>query len=243
MQDDIAQFYVGLNLWHDNWLNLQKIMKRFSGILFMLFFCINGFGQRRDTVTPAIAPPATVTVTQVNSDTLLGVYHLLRTATFDGQTYPYVELGEIIVIGKMPRGVRFDYRRHARLVYNVRRVYPYAMIVRDEFGRINRLLETMPDEKDQRNFLQQYEKDLFQKYEEDLKKLTFSQGKILIKLIDRETQNTSYDLIRQYRGKFSATFWQSVARIFGANLKSSYDPEGEDYLIEQVIREIEAGRL
>ncbi|MCK7541798.1 MAG: DUF4294 domain-containing protein [Marinilabiliales bacterium] len=141
----------------------------------------------------------------------------------------------------MPRGVQFDYRRHARLVYNVRRVYPYAMIVREEFGRINRLLETMPDEKDQRNFLQQYEKDLFQKYEEDMKKLTFSQGKILIKLIDRETQNTSYDLIRQYRGKFSATFWQSIARIFGANLKTPYDPDGEDYLIEQVIREIEAG--
>lgn len=218
-------------------------MKRVSGILFMLFFCITGSGQRKDSVISAVASPAMVTVTQVNSDTLLGVYHVLKTATFDGQTYPLVELQEIIVIGKMPRGVRFDYRRHARLVYNVRRVYPYALIVRDEFGRINRLLETMPDEKDQRNFLQQYEKDLFQRYEEDLKKLTFSQGKILIKLIDRETQNTSYDLIRQYRGKFSATFWQSVARIFGANLKSSYEPEGEDYLIEQVVREIEAGRL
>jgi hypothetical protein len=243
MQDDIAQFSAAMNLWHDNWLNLQKIMKRFSGILFMLFFSVCGFGQRRDTVTPVIASPATVTVTQVNADTLLGVYHVLKTATFDGQTYPLVELPEIIVIARMPRGVKFDYRRHARLVYNVRRVYPYAMIVREEFGRINRLLETMPAEKDQRNFLQQYEKDLFQKYEEDLKKLTFSQGKILIKLIDRETQNTSYDLIRQYRGKFSATFWQSVARIFGANLKSSYDPGGEDYLIEQVVREIEAGRL
>lgn len=209
----------------------------------MLFFCVNGFGQRRDTVTPAIVSPATVTVTQVNADTLLGVFHVLKTATFDGQTYPLVELPEIIVIARVPRGVKFDYRRHARLVYNVRRVYPYAMIVREEFGRINRLLETMPDERDQRNFLQQYEKDLFQKYEEDMKKLTFSQGKILIKLIDRETQNTSYDLIRQYRGKFSASFWQSIARIFGANLKTPYDAAGEDYLIEQVVREIEAGRL
>jgi hypothetical protein len=117
------------------------------------------------------------------------------------------------------------------------------MLVRDEFGRINRLLETMPDEKAQRNFLQQYEKELFTAYEDDMKKLTFTQGKILIKLIDRETQVTSYDLIRQYRGKFSATFWQSIARIFGTNLKSSYDPGGDDYLIEQVIREIEAGRL
>jgi hypothetical protein len=218
-------------------------MRRLSGILFVLFCCVTVYGQKQDTVTSATVPPAMVTVAQVKSDTLLGVYHVLRTATFDGQTYPYVELKEITVTARMPRGVRFDYRRHARLVYNVRRVYPYALMVRDEFGRINRLLETMPDEKAQRNFLQQYEKELFNAYEDDMKKLTFSQGKILIKLIDRETEITSYDLIRQYRGNFSATFWQSIARIFGTNLKASYDPGGEDYLIEQVVREIEAGRL
>jgi hypothetical protein len=218
-------------------------MKRLSGISLMLLLCLTGLGQKRDTVTAVASPAARVTVTQVNADTLYGVYQMVKTATFDGQTYPLVELPEITVVGRMPRGVKFDYRRHARLVYNVRRVYPYALVVRDEFGRINRLLETMPSEKDQRNFLAQYEKDLFQQYEEDMKKLTFSQGKILIKLIDRETENTSYDLIRQYRGKFSATFWQSIARIFGANLKTPYDPNGEDYLIEQVIIEIEAGRL
>ncbi|MRR20275.1 DUF4294 domain-containing protein [bacterium] len=218
-------------------------MKRLSGISLMLLLCLTGLGQKRDTVTAVASPAARITVTQVNADTLYGVYQMVKTATFDGQTYPLVELPEITVVGRMPRGVKFDYRRHARLVYNVRRVYPYALVVRDEFGRINRLLETMPSEKDQRNFLAQYEKDLFQQYEEDMKKLTFSQGKILIKLIDRETENTSYDLIRQYRGKFSATFWQSIARIFGANLKTPYDPNGEDYLIEQVIIEIEAGRL
>jgi hypothetical protein len=218
-------------------------MKRLSGILFMLFFCLNGFGQTRDTVMPASAPAAMVRVTPVQSDTLYGVYHVLKTATFDGQTYPLVELKEIFVYGKMPRGVRFDYRRHARLVYNVRRVYPYSLLVRDEFGRINRLLETMPDEKAQRNFLQQYEKELLERYEGDMRKLTFTQGKILIKLIDRETQITSYELIREYRGKFSAGFWQGIARIFGANLKSNYDANGDDYLIEQVIKEIEAGRL
>ena len=160
-------------------------MKRLSGILVVLLFYITGYGQVRDTVTTRTVPAATVRVSQVQADTVLGAWQKVRTATFDGQTYPYVELQEIIVVGKMPRGVRFDYRRHARLVYNVRRVYPYALIVREEFGRINRLLETLPDEKAKRNFLQQYEKDLFQTYEEDMKKLTFSQGKILIKLIDR----------------------------------------------------------
>ncbi|HUW93603.1 MAG TPA: DUF4294 domain-containing protein [Bacteroidales bacterium] len=177
------------------------------------------------------------------SDTSAGVYFLLKTATYDGQTYPQVELKEIFVYGTMSKNVKFNYRRHARLVYNVRKVYPYSIMVRNELGRVNRLLETMPNEKDRRNFLQQYEKDIFNTYEGDMKQLTFTQGKILIKLIDRETQNTSFDLISEYRGKFSAFFWQSIARIFGANLKSDYDPVGDDYLIELVVREIESGRL
>ena len=203
-------------------------MKRVVVILLLVLLLPTVYGQGQD---------------KLRSDTAQSVYHVLKTATFDGQTYPLVELKEILVYGKMPKGVRFDYRRHARLVYNVRRVYPYALMVRDEFGRVNRLLETMPDEKAQRNFMQQYEKELLDRYEGDMRKLTFTQGKILIKLIDRETQITSYELIREYRGKFSAGFWQGIARIFGANLKSNYDANGDDYLIEQVIKEIEAGRL
>ena len=203
-------------------------MKRLPVIIFALIISLTCHGQSEK---------------QVFADTVQSVYHVLKEATFDGQTYPLVELKEIVVYGKMPRGVRFNYRRHARLVYNVRRVYPYAIIVRDEIGRINRLLETLPTEKARENFLRQYEKELLDTYEGDIRKLTFTQGKILIKLIDRETQNTSYDLIREYRGKFSAFFWQGIARIFGSDLKTNYDPEGDDYLIEEVVREIEAGRL
>ncbi len=221
-------FVPALNLWHDNWLNLQGNMKRLPAILLFAFSFVAGYGQKRDTVAP---------------DTVPNILHVLPTATFDGQTYAYIELNEITVVGKMPRGVRFDYRRHARLVYNVRRVYPYSMIVRDELGRINRLLETLPNDRSRRNFLQQYQKELLATYEGDMRKMTFTQGKILIKLIDRETQNTSYDLIKQYRGNVSAAFWQSIAWIFGTNLKTSYDPEGDDYLIEEVLKEIEAGRL
>jgi len=179
----------------------------------------------------------------VSVDTLPQVSYLLKTATYDGQTYPSVELKEITVYARYPRKVKFDYRRHARLVYNVKKVYPYSVLVKNELGRVNRLLETMPNEKEKRDFLQKYEKDIFNEYEDDMTHLTFTQGKILIKLIDRETTNTSYDLIREYRGKFTASFWQTIAKLFGANLKSSYDPAGDDYLIEQVVMEIEAGRL
>ncbi len=210
-------------------------MKRLLIISVILLFCAVSYSQ-------TVGNPA-VDSTHSAPDLAQNIYNVLKTATYDGQTYPLVELSEITVWGKMPRGVKFNYRRHARLVYNVRRVYPYALVVRNEVGRVNRLLETMPNKRDQNNFLQQYEKDIFKEYEDDMKKLTFSQGKILIKLIERETNNTSFDLIRDYRGKFSATFWQSIARIFGADLKANYDPTGEDYLIEQVIIELEAGRL
>jgi len=178
-----------------------------------------------------------------HADTIHKVTYLLKTATYDGQTYPSIELKEVVVYGRLPKGVKFNYRRHARLVYNVKKVYPYSIIVREELGRVNRLLETMPNEKDRRNFLQQYEKDIFNQYEDDMKHLTITQGKILIKLVDRETLNTSYDLISEYRNRFTASFWQTIARLFGTNLKAGYDPAGEDYLIEQVISEIEAGRL
>jgi hypothetical protein len=73
--------------------------------------------------------------------------------------------------------------------------------------------------------------------------MTITQGRLLIKLIDRETLNTSYDLIRQYRGTFSAAFWQSIARIFGTNLKEEYDPYGEDAVMEIILNEIESGNL
>jgi hypothetical protein len=176
-------------------------------------------------------------------DTVPKAFYLIKTATYDGKTYPQVELREIKVYAKGNRKNKFDYRKYARLVNNVKRVYPYALIVRKEMSRVDKLLEAMPGDKQRRDFLQQYEKDLFKEYEDDLSHLSYTQAKILIKLIDRETMATSYDLIREYRGKFSASFWQGIARIFGTNLKSTYDPVGEDFLIEMIIGEIDAGRL
>ena len=91
--------------------------------------------------------------------------------------------------------------------------------------------------------MKKVEKDVFAEYEDDMRDMTITQGRLLIKLIDRETQNTSYTLIKDYRGKFSAAFWQGIARIFGTNLKEEYDPYGDDVLIESIIQEIDAGRL
>ena len=87
------------------------------------------------------------------------------------------------------------------------------------------------------------EDELREEYEGDLRKLTITQGIILIKLVDRETGDTSYELVKQFRGSFSAFFWQQLARLFGHNLKLQYEPYGEDYLIEEVVQLIEAGKV
>lgn len=176
-------------------------------------------------------------------DSLPGKFYLLENVEREGVIMPEIEIDEVNVVKKVGIWQRFHWWKYKRLVYNVKKVYPYSLVVREKFKEINDTLEQIEGEKERRQFLKDYEADLFGKYEDDIKHMTFTQGKILIKLIDRETQNTSYKLIRDYRGTLSAFFWQGIARIFGANLKAEYDPYGEDYLIEKVIYEIENGRL
>jgi len=136
-----------------------------------------------------------------------------------------------------------DFRKYQRLVYNLKKTYPYAVLVRKRLAEVNEAMKHLDTEKERKEYMKKVEKSVFAEYEGDMRNMTITQGRLLIKLIDRETQNTSYVLIKDYRGKLSAAFWQGIARIFGTNLKSEYDPEGEDALIESIIQEIDAGRL
>ena len=156
---------------------------------------------------------------------------------------PEVEIKEVTVVGRPGSSRRNEFRSYERLVSNIKRVYPYALIVRERLKRVDEDMKGITDEKERKRYLKEVEKDVFSKYEDDMREMTITQGRLLIKLIDRETQNTSYVLIREYRGKFAAAFWQGIARIFGTNLKEEYDASGKDALIELIIGEIEAGRL
>ena len=101
----------------------------------------------------------------------------------------------------------------------------------------------MATERQRKAFIKEAEKQIREEFEEDVTHLTISQGRILIKLIDREVGNTTYIVLQNMKGKVSAIFWQGIARIFGSNLKSEYEPEGEDEMIEEIILMIEAGQL
>jgi hypothetical protein len=177
------------------------------------------------------------------NDTLPGKSYLLQEVTRNGVTLPEVEIKEVTVYAHPKFPKKSDYRKYERLVNNLKRVYPYALIVRNRLSKVDEDIKHINGEKERKAYLKSVEKKVFAEYEGDIRDLTITQGRLLIKLIDRETQNTSYTLIKEYRGKLAAAFWQGIARIFGTNLKEEYDPYGEDALIESIIVDIEAGNL
>ena len=176
-------------------------------------------------------------------DTLQQRFYVIQKVERDGEKLPEIEIKEVTISGERKFFTGFQLWKYERLVYNVKKAYPYSIIVRDKLKDVNAALEKLPDDKERKKYIKDIEKQVFKDYENDMKEMTVTQGMILIRLIDRETQNTSYDLIKEYRGKITAAFWQGIARLFGTNLKEEYDPVGDDFLIEMIIAEIDAGRL
>lgn len=166
---------------------------------------------------------------------------LTRGKVIDGDTLPCVRLAEVLVFAPLKFKSERKRRQYTRFVYNVKKALPYARLLTQELKIINDSLAVLPDEASRNAFLARKEKELFAKYEDRLKKLTIKQGRILIKLIDRETGSTSYDVIRMLKGGFKAFWWQGLARMFGSNLKSEYDPDGMDKNIENVVLLIDKG--
>jgi len=161
----------------------------------------------------------------------------------NGDTIPSIRLPEVWIYAEYGYKNKKQYEAWTRTKYNVKKVYPYAILAAAKLKEYNRILEKMPDEKTRKAYMKTVEKELKAEFEEPLKNLTMTQGKILLKLIDRETGNTSFELVKDLRGGFQAFMWQSVARIFGSNMKSEYDPNGEDIMIERAIKLVEAGQF
>jgi hypothetical protein len=154
-----------------------------------------------------------------------------------------VNLEEVEIISRK-NSVSFWTRwRLNRLIRNVKRVYPYAKTAGALLRIYDVRLKHAKNDAERKKIMKQAEQEIKQRYGDSLKKLTFSQGIILIKLIDRETGNTSYGLLQQLRGKFTAFFYQAFARVWGYNLKARYDPKGKDREIEAIVKLIEAGKL
>lgn len=161
----------------------------------------------------------------------------------NGDTMPTVYLAGVEIVAPLSPEAAARQQAYLKLRRDVIRVYPYAKLAASKLKYINDQVATMSSERQKKRFIKETERELKNQFEQDLKKLTMTQGRILIKLVDRETGNTSYSLVKELRGGLQAFFWQGLARLFGENLKSEYDAEGEDRMIEQIVRQIETGQL
>lgn len=172
-----------------------------------------------------------------------GMVNFLEGRVVGNDTIGHIYISEVKVPAPWKFKNKRQRKRYSRLVINIKKTLPYARLAKHRLNMISLSLDTIKGVNNRKEFIKTSEKELFNEFEKPLKKLTFSQGRMLIKLIDRETGDTSYALIKDLKGGFTAFMWQSVARIFGSNLKSEYDSDGDDAMIEHIVLLIDNGVL
>jgi hypothetical protein len=158
---------------------------------------------------------------------------------YEGDTIPAKILALVYVYRPMPRAMRKRNEAMTRLRNAVYVTYPYARKAGIILNDMNVQLATMNSESDKKDFIKSREKELKKEFTDPMERLSVYQGKILMKLINRQTGNNCYDIIKEYRGTFSARVWQTVAFFFGSSLKQPYDAQGDDHDIEVIVQEVE----
>jgi hypothetical protein len=166
-----------------------------------------------------------------------------KAVIIEGDTVPLFWIPTVRIYGPIIFKSKVQVITFTRLVRHIKRVYPYAKYIGNKVNEYNTYLNSIANERQREKELDRIEKELRGQFEEELKKLTFTQGKILMKLIYRETNSTTYNLIRDFRGSITAFFWQSLGTVFGYNLKVTYDPVGADRDIENIVIMIENGTI
>ena len=161
----------------------------------------------------------------------------------EGDSIQYMEMNNVYVYPQLTFKNKKQAQSYMRLVTNVKKVLPLAKEARQMLIETTELLDMLPDDKAKEAHIKRVEEDIFRTYKPKMKKLTYSQGKLLIKLIDRECHSSSYDMIKAFMGPIRAGFWQVFAWGFGASLKKEYDPQGTDRLTERVVLMVEAGQI
>ena len=202
----------------------MQVCIRFIVSLLLLTIGLEGFAQQTEA-----APPQPSYVTQL--------------CVYEGDTIPYVPLPAVYIYQPLQFKNKRQARSYNKLVRDVKKVLPIANEVQRAIIETYEYLMTLPDDKARQRHLKAVEKSIKEQYTPRMKKLTFSQGKLLIKLVDRQTNSTGYELVKAFLGPFRAGFYQTFAALFGASLKKEYDPEGEDALTERVVRMVENGQL
>lgn len=162
---------------------------------------------------------------------------------YEGDTIPSIQLRNTYIFPELHFRNKKEQLEYYRLIRNVKKTLPIAHIINRTILETYEYMETLPNKKAKEKHLKRVEKGLKEQYTPMMKKLTFSQGKLLIKLVDRECNQSSYELVKAFMGPFKAGFYQTFAALFGASLKKEYDPDNADKLTERVIVLVENGQL
>ena len=170
-------------------------------------------------------------------------YRYVKPEIMEGDTVWCYLLPELWVYPPLKFKSEKQRRAYNRLVYNVKKVLPIAQQVNGLIAETCETLEVLPTQKEKNAHIKAVEHDIFETYKPQMKKLTYSQGKLLIKLVDRECNQSSYEIVQAFLGPTRAAFYQVFAWTFRASLKKEYHPEEEDKLIERVVRQVETGQL
>ncbi len=161
----------------------------------------------------------------------------------NGDSIMHVYLHDVFVYPPLKFKNKAQERFYWKTVRDVKKTLPYARSIRQDIIYADRELAKLETRKEQKKWWRKYEKELFKKYEKDFKGMYPSQGRMLMLLLDRECDHTSYELIEHYKGKFVANFWQFIAKMFKNDLKEEYDADDKDKITERVINLVMAGQL
>lgn len=168
---------------------------------------------------------------------------LVPMCIYKGDTIPCVQLRTVYIFKPLKFKNEKERMEYYRLVRNVKKVYPISREINQAIIETYEYLQTLPNEKARQKHIKRVEKGLKEQYTPRMKKLSYAQGKLLIKLVDRQSNQTSYDLVKAFMGPFKAGFYQTFAALFGASLKKEYDPLGEDKLTERIVLMVENGQI
>ena len=161
-----------------------------------------------------------------------------------GDTVYYDSIDPVWIFPRGHKARKGDLRKYYRLVYNFNKVYPYALLAKDMTKQVDDYIaQNDLRRRKKEKYISQMQKQLFTTYQKPLKNMSISQGKLLIKLIDREIGRSSYKIIKDYKSGITAGFWQGIAVIFGNDLKSRYDPYGDDKVTEYLVEKWQSGEF
>ncbi len=214
-------------------------MKRTALIILSLSMALASAAQT-DKAQPTVNPEDREV--DMDSPTFVPMVKVGKTLV-DGDSIQYVQYNKIYVYPAVQFSSEKQRAAYNRLVYNVKKVLPIAKEANQIILETYEYLQTLPDKRSRDQHMKYVEKSIFKEYKPRMKKLTYQQGKLLIKLVYRECDSSTYDLLKAFLGPVRAGFWQAFAFTFHASLRKGYDPEGADRLTERVVRQVEAGQL